>query len=103
MAARLPLNDSTISTIYGRSKGKFFRDETLRFFDSYVLGNARMLSNNRALFITSEKNGWDATRRYTIRFQDCDGRIETLGAFQQYATADQATRAMRSESVPEGD
>ena len=69
----------------------FFDSGTLRFFDSII---GRTLYGGR-YFVTSERfrPSWPErphARRYTVREAFPDGRIETVGEFQQYPNARQA-------------
>ncbi len=68
----------------------WFSAETLRFFNGKVYEDLHL----GCYFITSEKY-IDLPRRYTIRKAMGDGGIETVGIFQEFATLDQARRAMK--------
>ncbi len=67
----------------------FFSPETMRFFQSRV---GQSLYGGR-IFITSERYDAFVPRRYTIRIATADGRVLTLGTFQQYRTSAQANKA----------
>ena len=73
----------------------FFEPGAMRFFRSRI-GSA--LYGGR-YFITSEQfegsNGYRAERAFTVREALTDGTIETVGAFQAYATRAQALGAIR--------
>lgn len=70
----------------------WFSPKTMRFFSCRVLS---VLHLGR-FFITSEHYTFSAgyERRYTIREALLCGCIETVGEFQQYATARQAKKAL---------
>lgn len=73
-------------------EGRWFAPSAMRFF------NCRLLRTTYPgnIFITSELLAKAATpRRYTVRQLEEDGDIETLGDFQQFATALQAQRFIR--------
>ena len=77
------------------NSGHFFDRDTMRFFASRVTENYRRVSNSVAYFITTEKSGFNDTRRVaTIRkaelipyTRESDGyetlrvKIETVGDF----------------------
>lgn len=96
--------------------GYFFSPSTMRFWRSRVLSHFRRLDGNHALFITSEKAGFDdLTRKFTIRLakiiQEENGhervQIDTLsqfGEFRSSASAKTVMRAIKPEFViKEGD
>jgi hypothetical protein len=68
--------------------GHWFDASTLRFFRSRV---SDTIYGGR-FFVTSEQDG-DHPRRYTIRVAHPEGAIDTVGAFQQYATGSGAHKA----------
>ena len=69
----------------------WFSPDTIRYFRSIVRGP--VIGN---MFVSSERYNGDTERRYTIR--ECiDGRIETVGEFQQYASKRQALKAIGHE------
>lgn len=70
----------------------FFSRSTMRFFNSLVYAGA--LEGGR-YFITSERYAEEA-RRYTIRVANEQGHVDTVGEFQQYATLNQAKRALKA-------
>lgn len=76
----------------------FFDQDTMRFFRSRILDGVI----GDGYFITSER-GCDpsASRRYTVRYCDANGRMHTIGEFMQHATASQARAAARA-LVPAG-
>lgn len=69
----------------------YFDADTMRFFGSRVL--PRVFGGH--LFVTSERSGFDpnSPRRYSVREVFPDGSIDTVGEFNEYATAAAATRA----------
>ena len=71
-------------------EGKHFFDPgSMRFFNSRI--KDRVYGGN--MFITSER-GPSGPRAYTIKKIDKQGRINTVGEFQQYATSAAAERAI---------
>lgn len=87
-----------------RHRGHFFDASTLRFFGSRIAQYGyRSRDGARAYFTTSERFECPGTldhpyhaepRRYTVRVMDWDsGTIDTVGTFQQYASASAARRA----------
>ena len=68
----------------------FFERDTMSFFNSRVegfVGGSRKLG---AYFVTSEQFEEGYPRLYTVRVQSSDGRISTVGDFQQYSTLEAA-------------
>lgn len=63
----------------------FFSPNNMRFFNSCVLNKVY----NGKYFITSEK-GPNNIRAFTIHMITEDGKIQVIGEFQQYKTAQQA-------------
>lgn len=89
---------ATISDIKEANKAigqYFFEPATMRFFSSKLA--SRTVYGGR-YFLTSEQfvgsDGYAAPRKYTIRA--CyDGKIDTVGDFQQYQTIEEARAAVR--------
>lgn len=78
-----------IDTIKARNEAighHFFSKETMNYFRSRA--SAVTFGN---YFVTSEKY-MDEARLYTVRYQNEDGTIETVGEFQQYTTMKSALR-----------
>ena len=94
---------TSINEIICTHRGHWFDDSTRRFFGCRILPTVY----GGRWFITSEKdNGvvlsdgklhaaWNGERRYTIRLAKADGGIETVGEFGQYATRNEAIKAVR--------
>jgi len=74
---------------------EWFSPETLEFFHSRVSSTLYHGVDGRTFFLTSEKMDKDSDRRYTIREAHPNGRIATVGNFQQYATVGQAKGAVK--------
>ncbi len=74
-----------------RSGGHYFEASTMRFFNSRVLDGVY----DGRYFVTSERCDWggDYTRTYSLREALPSGRVETVGDFQEYATARAARKA----------
>ena len=68
----------------------FFDPGTLRFFKSRIGRRAY----GWGVFVTSEQ-GPDGVRRYSVRRCRDDGRIDTVGGFQAYASSDGAKAAAK--------
>lgn len=68
----------------------FFDADTMSFFNSKVVNKVW----HGRYFITSEQYNATSPRLYTIRYSTDQGRIETLGIFQQYKTLRQAEKAI---------
>lgn len=85
---------TTIQQIKDANKsigGHWFDPSTLRFFHSIIRGP--VIAN---MFISSERYDTIGERRYTIR--ECiDGRIDTVGEFQQYTSKADALKAIGYE------
>lgn len=74
---------------------QFFSKETLKFWGSKVLKASISPVPDGAYFITSELDAMDEDRRYTIRRISDEGKIETIGDFRYFASANEAKRTMR--------
>jgi hypothetical protein len=68
----------------------FFEPATMRFFNSRICRS--VLAGG--FFVTSERFDHNTPRRYTVRLCLDNGHVETIGAFQQFASADSARRAI---------
>lgn len=69
----------------------WFSADSLRFFRSRV---SRTLHGGR-FFVSSEQNGYDGERLWSVREALADGRVVTVGEFQGYASHAAATKAAR--------
>lgn len=69
----------------------YFDADTMRFFRSRVMPHVY----GGRIFVTSEQNGYDHPRAWSVREAMPDGSIETIGEFQEYATGSQAKTAAR--------
>lgn len=81
---------TTINTIKARNEEighHFFSKSTMDFFNSIVYE-----TTFGDYFVTSEK-GPDGVRAYTVRYQNEDGTIDTVGEFQEWPTLQTALRA----------
>lgn len=74
----------------------WFSPTALRFFSSRISRRVYPVPNG-ALFISSEQfrpfRGEDGPRLYSVRSCTCDGRVDTVGDFQQYRTREAAHNA----------
>ena len=76
----------------------FFSPGALRFFRSRIGSNTYLSADGtRAYFVTSEQFDERSPRLYTVRrMHYANGEVDTVGAFQGYATSREANRdAMR--------
>lgn len=97
-----PLTD--IEMIKGRNASignHFFSPDTMRFFSSKVLSDVFPLDDGGAIFVTSERAGFDDyTREWTLRRAEFDGtighytdpRVEALDTYEEREAAKAATR-----------
>lgn len=65
--------------------GHWFDRGTLDFFQTVLPANAYVI-DGAALFVTRETNP-SGEKRFSVRVQDADGRIYTVGEFHSYPTA----------------
>lgn len=80
----LALKYYDIEDVKRNTTGYFFNKDTMSFFNSRV-GEDVYRGHNFVYFVTSEKNGYNAPRFYTVRRFNCETRgIETVGNFQAY-------------------
>lgn len=63
-------------------RGHWFNKETMRFFRSR-LSTSGYLHGDNYYFISSEKDGFGAPRRYTVRMMTQAGNIENVGPFNR--------------------
>lgn len=70
----------------------WFEPAAMRFFRSRVSATVYPTPNG-AFFVSSERGSHQTARRYSVRFCDARGRIETVDEFQAYATARDAHAA----------
>lgn len=79
---------------YSRGNGKFFCNETLKYWDSKILYQS--YNDVNRCFITSEPDFEGNDRRFTIRqFSDDYRSVRTVGEFRQYATYKEAEKALK--------
>lgn len=81
------------------NSGYWFTRSSMAFFNSRILWQTLTPIPFGFAFISSEKNDMpympEMPRLYSVR-TFCDGQIDTIGQFQQYASRADAIRAMRS-------
>lgn len=70
----------------------WFEPATRRFFRSRTSATIYQLPDGSALFVTSERGPHQHAPRYSVHIAAPDGRIDTVGEFQQFATRDAAHR-----------
>lgn len=85
-----------IKTLTGVAHGScqfWFSPETMRWFRSRVSESVypTRITSEGTYFVTSEKNGWDGVRRYTVR-QACI-RKDEFGIYAVITTPDQRNAA----------
>lgn len=78
----------------------WFEPAAMRFFRSRVSSRVYPTPSG-AFFVSSERGSHQKARRYSVRFCDARGRIETVGEFQAYAGARRA-RSVRAFCVRRG-
>ena len=83
------------------NSGHFFDVDSMRWFRSRISWGSLIKTQRGYAFISSEKyenamTGDSAPRTYTIREWNTDSGIETVGAFQEYATARDARVALHT-------
>lgn len=96
-----PKNIKTVTDVISLNTKKgmfFFSPDTLKFFNSRVLGG-ELQGKNKDLFITSEKQpsirGQEFSRRFTIRrVNKTSGDISTAGEFQGFGSQSSAKESI---------
>ena len=74
---------------------QWFSQGAMRFFRTRLCGRP-MTSGDRVFFVTSERQGWDHPRLYSVRVMDWEtGCVDTVGEFQGYRTRGGALGACR--------
>lgn len=88
------LSMNNIIKLVEKEGNLFFEKSNMKFWNSRVCSDVYSRDNIIYYFITSEKRE-DQNRLYTIRsFNIKSKRIETIGSFQQYLTANHAKKAI---------
>ena len=89
----IPITD--VIDFYKRNQpdGHWFDKEPMRFFKSKLPSYAYETSAG-VLFVTSEVSP-SGEKKYSIRRQKPDGKIDTVGDFHSYATATDARREIK--------
>ena len=78
-----------IGTVERTASGHFFEKGNMRFFRTH-LPHVAYTGPGGTYFVTSEQftsDGYQAPRRYTIRTQKPDRKIDTVGPFNKYSRA----------------
>lgn len=74
-------------------KGYWFSKDTMRFFQSRIGGNVYH-GKDLIFFVSSERQGYDHPRLYTVRaYNPKTDDIQTVGEFQGYKTSSGANKA----------
>lgn len=81
----------TISELRANANGHFFDRSSMRFFNSRILPKVY----RGVYFITSEKHRETDPRLFTVRMS-LNGSIETIGKFQVFDTAREASAFIKS-------
>jgi hypothetical protein len=95
---KMSYNVTELCNLYFATKsGHFFDDETMKFFGSKLRYEFRRLSDSAALFITSEKRGFEDTRRTNnLRLAEIrDGKIN-ITTVERNLTVSQAKKLMEN-------
>lgn len=98
----------TITEVKARNREAgqhWFSPSTMRFFRSKVARWTKTAADGRVYFVSSEQfvgsSGIASPRQYTVRVQQLDGSIDTIGEFQAYETLAEAKRAAAEASKGE--
>lgn len=95
----MPTPFSTLGDVRRAHTGHWFDPDAMRFFGCRLPSESTLLISGR-YFVSSERNETPyqppAPRLYTIREALSDGKVETVGEFQGYATRAAAERAARA-------
>ena len=75
--------------------GHWFSPGATRFFDSRFSHEAILADDGRAYFVSSERYSTAAPRLYSVRVQNLDGSIDTVGDFQAYGSSKAAWTAAK--------
>jgi len=84
--------------IRARHRGHWFDSDTMRFFRSRV-GGYGFDAGDMVYFVSSEQfrsREYTAPRRYTVRVLTSDGKVDTVGEFQAYASRSGAMAKARA-------
>jgi hypothetical protein len=87
----------TLAEVKAQNKANgmhFFSRDTMRFWGAKIHGGIR----KGKYFITSEYNFSGTRRLFSVRTFDHNGKVETAGGFQAYATLADAKEAIKAES-----
>lgn len=83
----------SVDDIKSKHDGHWFSPNNMRFFRSRLLDEVFCGTEN-AYFVSSEQNGYNAPRLYTLRsFNPKTKDVSTVGEFQGYSTRTQALTA----------
>lgn len=94
----------SMDEIRARHRGHWFSPDTMRFFRSRV-GGYGFGAGEAVYFVSSEQftsRDYTAPRKYTVRVLDADGRVDTVGEFQAYASRSGAMAKARAMAAQHG-
>ena len=83
-----------MNTVERKHNGHWFSPGAKRFFSSRICQYAIEI-DGKNYFVSSEQFDYKSPRLYTVRVQDENGDIDTVGEFQQYQTSTQAWGAIK--------
>lgn len=69
----------------------WFSKDTMKFFNTQI----ESIIYDGNYFITSEKFNDEHPRKYTVRSFNADGRVFTIGKFQQFSTLEEAVEEIK--------
>ena len=78
-----------MKSVVKRHKGHWFSDGAMAFFDTILDGEAYQRDDGYTYFVTGEQFE-NLGRLWTVRVQDAEGNVNTVGTFQKYGTKDEA-------------
>ena len=80
---------------FTNKEGHWFDKETMSFFKC-KLPSMGILHGNHYYFVSSEQGPTvESSRRYTVRTMDLNGKMSTIGEFQEYETLGKANTALK--------
>lgn len=88
------MNRIAMSAIKARHRGHWFDAATMRFFNCELPLKATQTEHG-AWFVSAERPTVDHRLEFTIRFQDSEGDIVTIGEHCQFDNRKEATSVMR--------
>lgn len=97
-ARSLPTTVTELKQRNASNGGYWFTPDTMRWFKSRVQADV-FVGQSYSYFVSSERQDWDSPRLFTVRAMGADGRVVTVGDFQQYASRTAALGAARRHAA----